>query len=85
MRRLAFLFAISFLASIVPVVPRADELAKQIEAIIDAPEFKHAHWGLLVVDRDSGDTLYERSADKLFAPASTTKLFSVAAALDELG
>jgi D-alanyl-D-alanine carboxypeptidase/D-alanyl-D-alanine-endopeptidase (penicillin-binding protein 4) len=63
----------------------ADELSKRIEAIVDAPEFKHAHWGLLIVDMESGDTLYERSADKLFAPASTTKLFSVATALDELG
>ncbi len=87
MRRSAFLVAIAFLASSVLFVPlaAADELAKRIDAIIDAPEFQHAHWGLLVVDRDSGDTLYERSADKLFAPASTTKLFSVAAALDELG
>ena len=63
----------------------ADKLAERIEAIIDADEFKHAHWGLLIVDGESGDTLYERSADKFFAPASTTKLYSVATALDELG
>ncbi|HVU88171.1 MAG TPA: D-alanyl-D-alanine carboxypeptidase/D-alanyl-D-alanine-endopeptidase [Pirellulales bacterium] len=63
----------------------ANDLAKRIEALIDAPEFQHAHWGLLIVDMESGDTLYERAADKLFAPASTTKLFSVAAALDEFG
>jgi D-alanyl-D-alanine carboxypeptidase/D-alanyl-D-alanine-endopeptidase (penicillin-binding protein 4) len=63
----------------------ADDLAKRIDAIVDAPEFKHAHWGVLVVDAETGDTLYQRAADKLFAPASTTKLFSVAAALDALG
>jgi len=62
-----------------------DDLSKKIDAIIDAPEFKHAHWGLLVVDAETGDTFYERSADKLFAPASTTKLYSVASALDALG
>jgi D-alanyl-D-alanine carboxypeptidase/D-alanyl-D-alanine-endopeptidase (penicillin-binding protein 4) len=66
-------------------LPAADALAGRIDKIIDSPEFKHAQWGLLVVDMDSGATLYERSADKLFAPASTTKLYSVAAALDELG
>ena len=60
-------------------------MAQRIEAVIDAAEFKHAHWGVLVVDLDTGATLYERTADKLFAPASTTKLFSVAAALDTLG
>ncbi|HEY1603753.1 MAG TPA: D-alanyl-D-alanine carboxypeptidase/D-alanyl-D-alanine-endopeptidase [Pirellulales bacterium] len=62
-----------------------DDLGKRIDAVIDAAEFKHAHWGVLAVDMDSGATLYERAADKLFAPASTTKLYSVAAALDEFG
>ena len=75
-----------FLACAFAALPAAaNDLVKRIESIIDAPEFQHAHWGLLVVDMESGDTLYERSADRLFAPASTTKLFSVAAALDELG
>lgn len=76
--------------SLAPVVggrpARGDEpLAARIEAIIDAPEFKHAHWGLLAVDQADGKVLYERNADKLFAPASTTKLFSTAAALVEFG
>ncbi len=63
----------------------ADPPSAAIEAILDAPEFKHSHWGVLAVDAETGRTLYERNADKLFAPASVTKLFSVAAALDELG
>ncbi|MBI2826526.1 MAG: D-alanyl-D-alanine carboxypeptidase/D-alanyl-D-alanine-endopeptidase [Planctomycetia bacterium] len=62
-----------------------DELARRINKIVDAPEFKHAHWGVLVADLATGETLYEQAADKLFAPASTTKLYSVAAALDALG
>jgi D-alanyl-D-alanine carboxypeptidase/D-alanyl-D-alanine-endopeptidase (penicillin-binding protein 4) len=60
-------------------------LKKEIDAVVDADEFKHSHWGLLAVDLSSGRTLYERNADKLFAPASVTKLFTVGAALDELG
>src|SRR5262249_12853238 len=33
----------------------------------------------------SGQTVYQRNADELFAPASVTKLFSTSAALIELG
>jgi len=39
----------------------------------------------LVVDRKTGQTIFERNPDKLFAPASVTKLFSSAAALTEFG
>lgn len=60
-------------------------LRAELDPVLDAPEFKHSHWGVLVVDAATGDVLYERNADKLFAPASVTKLFSVAAAFDELG
>ncbi len=68
------------------LVARAgEELDAKIASVVDADAFKQAHWGILIVDRGSGDVLYERNADKLFAPASTTKLYSVAAALDALG
>ena len=60
-------------------------LAAALEPVFAAPEFKHSHWGLLVVDPETCRTLYDHNGDKLFAPASVTKLFSVAAALDELG
>ena len=62
-----------------------DEFDRRVSAIVDAPAFRQATWGILVVDRQTGKVLFERHADKLFAPASTTKLFSVAAALVELG
>lgn len=65
--------------------PASDGLSAELRGVLEAPEFKHAHWGLLVVDLASGEVLYQHDADKLFAPASTTKLFSVAAALAELG
>jgi len=60
-------------------------LERQINAVLDTPVYKNAHWGLLVVDAKTGQTLYERDGDQLFAPASVTKLFSVAAAMVELG
>lgn len=64
----------------------ADErLSPGIRKVLDDPQFKHAHWGILVADRSTGEVLYEHEADRLFAPASTTKLYSVATALDSLG
>lgn len=60
-------------------------LSEELRTVVEGPEFKHAHWGILFVDLASGEVIFERDADKLFAPASTTKLYSVAAALDELG
>ncbi|MCI0587424.1 MAG: D-alanyl-D-alanine carboxypeptidase/D-alanyl-D-alanine-endopeptidase [Planctomycetes bacterium] len=66
--------------------PRAGSaLPEEIRAVIEAPEFRHAHWGILFVDRESGETVHEWNADKLFVPASVTKLFTVAAALETLG
>ncbi|MBX7166320.1 MAG: D-alanyl-D-alanine carboxypeptidase/D-alanyl-D-alanine-endopeptidase [Pirellulales bacterium] len=63
----------------------AGDLDARLAEVIDAPEYKSAHWGLLVADLASGEVLHEFHGDKLFAPASTTKLYSVAAALDALG
>jgi serine-type D-Ala-D-Ala carboxypeptidase/endopeptidase (penicillin-binding protein 4) len=60
-------------------------LCREIEAVIDGSDYKTAFWGIQVVDVETGMTVYERNPDKLFKPASTTKLYSVAAALDALG
>ena len=60
-------------------------LAARLGEVTQRAEFKHATWGLLLVDLANGEVAHEENADKLFAPASTTKLFSVAAALTALG
>jgi D-alanyl-D-alanine carboxypeptidase/D-alanyl-D-alanine-endopeptidase (penicillin-binding protein 4) len=62
-----------------------ENLASRIEAILDQPRYRETHWGVLFVDLESGKTLYSRNPDKLFAPASVTKTYSVAAALAGLG
>jgi D-alanyl-D-alanine carboxypeptidase/D-alanyl-D-alanine-endopeptidase (penicillin-binding protein 4) len=72
----------------IPAPPAAcaqSALPSAVQQILDAPEYRHSHWGLLVVDLETGESLHELNADKLFAPASVTKLYSVAAALDTLG
>jgi len=62
-----------------------ETLNQAIEKITQTPHFKHAHWGALFVDQNSNEVLFEHQADKLFIPASTTKLFSVASALNAFG
>ncbi|MFO0947879.1 MAG: D-alanyl-D-alanine carboxypeptidase/D-alanyl-D-alanine-endopeptidase [Planctomycetota bacterium] len=63
----------------------AESLAARLEEVTTAKPCQNAHWGILVVDADTGETVYALNPDQLFAPASTTKLFSVAAALDAFG
>jgi D-alanyl-D-alanine carboxypeptidase/D-alanyl-D-alanine-endopeptidase (penicillin-binding protein 4) len=48
-------------------------------------EARRGFWGIEVVELANGETLYSRSADHLFIPASILKLFTTAAALDKLG
>jgi D-alanyl-D-alanine carboxypeptidase/D-alanyl-D-alanine-endopeptidase (penicillin-binding protein 4) len=53
-----------------------------LDSLFDSTPFANAFWGALVVDVQTGDTLYARNAGKSFVPASNTKLYTTAAALD---
>jgi D-alanyl-D-alanine carboxypeptidase/D-alanyl-D-alanine-endopeptidase (penicillin-binding protein 4) len=72
-------------AQSVPWAPPTSPLGKQLDAVLDGPDYKHASWGVLVVNAKTGETVYERNPETMFAPASVTKLFSCAAALVALG
>lgn len=61
------------------------ELAAKIDAILAEPEVSRGFWGVLVVDKKTGKTLYETNADRLFTPASNTKLYTTVAAMSLLG
>ena len=64
----------------------AGSLAERIAQILDrSASLRNAHWGIQIADADSGETLYRLNANKLFVPASNTKLFSSALALVRLG
>ncbi|MBS0264667.1 MAG: D-alanyl-D-alanine carboxypeptidase/D-alanyl-D-alanine-endopeptidase [Planctomycetes bacterium] len=79
------LIVTGFWMSLVSGVFAGDPLNPEISRVIESGDFKTAQWGILVVDLASGQTVFELNADRLFAPASVTKLFSTAAALDTLG
>ena len=59
-----------------PRSPPSGSSAARLEAILATAGFEAADWGLLVVDRRSGAVLYEREADRLFAPADVAQLFT---------
>jgi serine-type D-Ala-D-Ala carboxypeptidase/endopeptidase (penicillin-binding protein 4) len=56
-----------------------------IDSMVSQPEFRNAHFGVLVVDPEHGDTLYSRNAGKLFMPASNMKIVTGATSLVQLG
>ena len=60
-------------------------LQHDIDSMVVQPEFRNAHWGILIVDPDRGDTLYSHNAGKLFMPASNMKIVTGSVALAQLG
>src|SRR5918995_630573 len=80
-------WAVALVVLLLPCRASANEptLAQRIQAVLDRPAYKHARWGILIVDSATGKLVYAHNADQLFAPASVTKLYSCAAALLALG
>lgn len=63
----------------------AEGFAKRAELLLGAAPANKGEWGLLIVDGETSETLYEQNAAKYFVPASNMKLFTTALALDKLG
>src|SRR5439155_21247793 len=59
--------------------------AARVDALLGATPASKGEWGLVIVDAESGETLYELNADKYFVPASNRKLCTTALALAKLG
>jgi serine-type D-Ala-D-Ala carboxypeptidase/endopeptidase (penicillin-binding protein 4) len=69
----------------VPPVATIAELQKRLADHISNPKFTAATWGVKIVSLDSGEIIFEHNPHKLFSPASNSKLYTVALALDRLG
>ncbi len=64
---------------------RMENFARRADKLLAPPSAGKAAWGILVVDGESGEAIYEQNADKYFVPASNMKLFTTALALAQLG
>jgi D-alanyl-D-alanine carboxypeptidase/D-alanyl-D-alanine-endopeptidase (penicillin-binding protein 4) len=71
--------------ALLPQLMAAPPLPERINEVLQRPEYRHARWGLLFADAKSGSVVFEKNANEMFVPASTTKLYSCSAALAELG
>ncbi|MDH7502795.1 MAG: D-alanyl-D-alanine carboxypeptidase/D-alanyl-D-alanine-endopeptidase [Verrucomicrobiota bacterium] len=68
-----------------PAPTNVSELRQHLGNLIAQPRFAHARWGVCIVSLDTGATLFSHDEHKLFIPASNTKLFTGALALDRFG
>ena len=83
-RRSIILYVLLF-AVCAAAADKQKDLEKRVDEILSQPDVARGFWGIEVVSLDSGKTLYSDNADKLFTPASNTKLFTTAAALALIG
>jgi D-alanyl-D-alanine carboxypeptidase/D-alanyl-D-alanine-endopeptidase (penicillin-binding protein 4) len=60
------------------------ELKSRIEEIVRQPALEPGIFAVKIVSLDTGQVIYEQSANKFVRPASNMKLYTVAAALDRL-
>jgi D-alanyl-D-alanine carboxypeptidase/D-alanyl-D-alanine-endopeptidase (penicillin-binding protein 4) len=67
-----------------PIKSLAD-LRSQLDAHLAEPRFDGALWGVKVVSLESGAVLFESNASRLMSPASNSKLYAGALALDHFG
>lgn len=68
-----------------PPPATVEELRRRIDEVINQPRYSGAMWGVKIVSQDTGATWYSANPNKLFSPASNSKLYTMALALDRLG
>ncbi|HKJ01638.1 MAG TPA: D-alanyl-D-alanine carboxypeptidase/D-alanyl-D-alanine-endopeptidase [Longimicrobiales bacterium] len=80
--------AVLALSAAVPVAPGSAVVAglgDDLRSVLSSYRWRTAHWSVLVVSLDQGDTLFALDPDSSRAPASNMKLLTSAAALQALG
>jgi D-alanyl-D-alanine carboxypeptidase/D-alanyl-D-alanine-endopeptidase (penicillin-binding protein 4) len=68
-----------------PREARIAELRERLTQVLHERPLSRTRVGVEVVDAGDGDVLFSYNADKLFNPASNTKILTTAAALSQLG
>ena len=61
------------------------DVTKKIDDLLAQPDASRAFFGIQIMSLANGQTIYETNADRLFQPASNTKLFTTVAGLALLG
>ena len=84
--------ALAFVSGVAAVRPAMREGAAELErlgaelaGLMGQYRWRTAHWSVLVVSLDRGDTLFAEAPDSARSPASNMKILTSAAALRELG
>jgi D-alanyl-D-alanine carboxypeptidase/D-alanyl-D-alanine-endopeptidase (penicillin-binding protein 4) len=67
------------------VRPDVAKFSARADAILSDAKADKGHWGVLIVDAATGETLYAHNPEKYFTPASNTKLYTTIPALALLG
>jgi serine-type D-Ala-D-Ala carboxypeptidase/endopeptidase (penicillin-binding protein 4) len=80
---LVLVFILVFAAPLLAAA--AANLPPEVRAIIEGPRYRYARWGIMAQDIRTGQILCAYNDGQLFGPASVTKLFTAATALDRLG
>ena len=60
-------------------------LRAQLDEHLNQPRFSGALWGVKIAALDNGKVIYENHGDRLMSPASNSKLYAAALALDTFG
>ena len=71
-----------------PICSQAQQnstLASAIQKVMDRPEYKRANFGIEFYALDAGAVVYSYNSEKMFVPASTTKILTEGALLANLG
>jgi serine-type D-Ala-D-Ala carboxypeptidase/endopeptidase (penicillin-binding protein 4) len=84
------LFILASFSAFAADKPTVKDVAKQLQDRIQKimnsdPGASRAFWGIEVEDAGTGKVLYNQNPDKLFTPASNTKLFTTAATFALIG
>jgi PBP4 family serine-type D-alanyl-D-alanine carboxypeptidase len=78
-----FLFA--FMTGGIARAQSTSTLTERIQRVTASPEFAHANFGIEFYSLDSGKVVFALNPEKMFVPASTTKLLTEGTILSKLG